>query len=184
MSDNLKRIFEKGKRTDFTLKVSGENICAHRIILETRSPVFAAMLNQDTKENQTGEVVIEDLDKSSIDALLAYIYSEDIGKFTTEKALSLYAAAEKYDIKNVKEVCVRFMLHNLSVEWVCDIIKFADLYNEEEVGRRAREYFSKNAGEILDSDKWRSFIRDSPHMGVELLSSIVKISLPNCEKDK
>lgn len=164
--------------------MSGENIGAHRIILETRSPVFEAMLKQDTKENETGEVVIEDLDKSTIDAILAYIYSGDIGELTTEKALSLYAAAEKYDIKNVKKVCVRFILHNLSVEWVCDIIKFADLYNEKEVGRRAREYFSKNAGEVLDSDKWRSFIRDSPHMGVELLSSIVKISLASCDKDK
>lgn len=184
MSDNLKEIYQKGKKTDFTLKVGDENIRAHRMILETRSPVFAAMLNHDTKENQTSEVCIEDLDKSAVESVLSYIYSGDIDDLTTENALSVYAAADKYDIKNMKEVCVKFIMHNLSAKWVCDVIKFADLYNEEGVGRRAREYFTENADEILDSDNWKSFIKENSLLGVELLSSIVKHTLPKTKKDK
>lgn len=184
MSENLKEIYKKKNKTDFILKVDSENLHAHRMILETRSPVFAAMLNHDTQENQTGEVSIEDLDKSAVDAILGYIYSGDIDNLTTKNALSIYAAADKYNIKNVKEMCVKFTLHNLSVEWVCDVIKFADLHNEEEVGRRAKEYFTENADKILDSDQWKSFIRENPLMGVELLSSIVKYSLPKTTKSE
>lgn len=170
VSDNLKEMYQKGKKTDFTLKVNGEIIRAHRMILETRSPVFSAMLNHDTLENQTGEVTIEDMDKSAMDDILCYIYSGDIDKLTTENALPLYAAADKYDIKDVKKMCVQFILHNLSAEWVCDIIKFAGLYNEEEVARRAREYFEENSGEILHSDKWKSFVKENPDIVLNFLT--------------
>lgn len=170
MSDNLKQIYEKGKRTDFVLKIGDESICTHRMILETRSPVFAAMLNYDTHENQTGEVSIKDMDKSAIDAILLYIYSGDIDKLMTENVISIYAAAEKYDIKNVKEMCVKFMLRNLSVEWVCDVIKFAYLYNEAEVSECVRQYFKKNSVKILQSEEWKAFIKESSEIVLNFLS--------------
>lgn len=163
-------MYQTEKKTDFTLNVNGEIIRAHRMILETRCPVFAAMLNHDTLENQTGEVTIEDLDKSAMDDILVYIYSGDIDKLTTENALSLYAAADKYDIKDVKKMCVKFILRNLSVEWLCVIIKFASLYNEEEIADRAREYFKGNAGEILHSDKWKSFVKENSDIVLSFLT--------------
>lgn len=70
ISDNLAEIYRKAKRTDCTMKVDGHNIRVHRMILETRSSIFAAMFNHDTKENQTGEIPIDDIEEKVMDAIV------------------------------------------------------------------------------------------------------------------
>lgn len=160
------------------MKVDGKNIGAHRMILEARSSVFAAMFNHDTKENKTGEVSIIDVDKSTMETILIHMYTGDIDNPTTENVLHLYAAAEKYDIKDIKEICSEFIIRNLSVEWVCDVIKFAELYQEEEIGRSAREFFKENARKVLKTEKWKTFAKENHAISVELLGSVLEAMLP------
>lgn len=174
----MKEIYEKGKRTDCSFKVDEDNIPAHRIILETRSPVFAAMFNHDTKENETGEIAIDDIDKDTIKDILEYIYSGDMKELKMEKALSAYAAAEKYDINNVKELCSEFIVRNLSVECVCDVIKFGELYQNEKIGLRAREYFKENVRKIIKTDKWTTFAKENHDISIELFGCVVTAFAP------
>lgn len=101
------------------------------------------------------------------------MYSGDFNELTTENALPFYAAADKYDIKDIKEICSEFITRNLSVDWVCDVVKFSELYQEEEISRRAVEYFKENAHEILKTKKWKKFAKENHDTSVELLSSVV-----------
>lgn len=174
----MRDTYVKAKRTDITLKVDGKNLDAHRMILEARSSVFTAMFNYDTKENKTGEVSITDVDKSTMEAILIHMYTGDIDNPTTENVLPLYAAAEKYDIKDIKEICSEFIIRNLSVDWVCDVIEFAELYQEEEIGRRAREYFKENARKVLKTENWKTFAKENHAVSVELLGYVVEAMLP------
>lgn len=148
------------------------------MILEARSPVFAAMFAHDTKENQTGEICINDLENSTIDYILKYMYSGDIERLSTENVLSVYGAAEKYDIQDIKDMCSEYIHRKLSVDWVCDVIKFAEFYQNEEISRRAREYFRENARKILKTEKWKTFAKENHDISVELLGSVVVALLP------
>lgn len=169
----MKGVYQKAEGTDCKLKVSEENILAHRMILKARSSVFAAMFNHDTRESQTGEVCMEDVEKKTLEAIVIYMYSGDIEELTTENVLSYYAAADKYDIKDIKGICSEFIRRNLSVEWVCDVIKFSELYQEDEISQSAKEYFKENAREILKSEQWKIFARENHDSSVELLGSIL-----------
>lgn len=159
------------------MKVDGKSIAAHRMILEARSSVFAAMFNQGTTENKTGEVSIIDVDLNTMYYILMYMYTGDIGNPTTENVLSLYTAAEKYDIKDIKDICSDFIISNLSVDWVCDVIKFAELYQDAEIGRHAREYFKENARKVLNTEKWKNFAKENHAISVELLGYVVQATL-------
>lgn len=181
VSDNLKEIYLKAKRADLLLKLDGGNIHAHRMILETRSPVFGAMFSHDTKEKQTGEICIEDMNKSTMESILIYMYSGQSSFFenlTTENAISIYAAAEKYDIKDVKETCLMFITQNLTVECICDVIQFTELYQVKELGHCARNFFKENASQILETEKWKTFAKENHDTGMELLGLLVKSLLP------
>lgn len=54
MTDDYLKMLKENVLTDFTIKVGEREIRAHRAILATRSPVFAAMLrHEDTNEAKT-----------------------------------------------------------------------------------------------------------------------------------
>lgn len=171
----MKDIYLKAKGTDVVLNVEGQKIKAHRMILESRSTVFEAMFSHDMRENQTGEVDIEDTDRVPFESVLFYMYTGDIGKLTPQNALDIYAVADKYYIKDVKEMCTTFIERNLSPEWVCDVIKFASLFQEQEIARQARKYFQENAAKILESDQWQTFSKENLEISMELLASVVKL---------
>ena len=57
----------------------GQEFPAHRVILASRSTVFAAMFNHaDLEENQKGRVEIPDVSGQVLEAFLAYLYSNDL----------------------------------------------------------------------------------------------------------
>ena len=174
LSDDFKEMYIKVKKCDFLFKVDGEDIHAHRLILENRSPVFAAMLSHDTKENQTGEVSIKDMDVIALEAILLYLYSGETKVLTSNNVYRIYAAADRYDIQDVKKMCSKYIIQNLSVESVCDVIKFAEMHHDEQMGNSAREYFKDNADKVLESKNWDTFVKENHNISVELLASIVK----------
>lgn len=174
ISDALREIYLKEKSCDIRLKVKRTIIRAHQLFLKTRSPVFHAMFYDATKINEEGEVFIEDVDFSTMEDLLLLMYSGDVNKLTCNNALSLFAAAVIFDIKDAKEMCSEFIMKNLSVEWVLDVIKLAKSYQDETIGLRCREYFKENAHKILETDNWKRFAVENPDFSVELLATTVK----------
>jgi speckle-type POZ protein len=61
MGADLGTLLASGSDTDCVFEVEGEEMRAHKIILEARSPVFRALLNSPMREGQEGRVVIEDM---------------------------------------------------------------------------------------------------------------------------
>ncbi|EFX88133.1 hypothetical protein DAPPUDRAFT_234893 [Daphnia pulex] len=92
----------------------GQKIGGHISILAARSPVFAAMFNnQPTK---TDPVSINDTQLDIFKELLHFIYSGRTRvPLTQDTACSLFTAAEKYDVTGLKEECTRFLLIQILV---------------------------------------------------------------------
>lgn len=185
MCFNLRDIYQKKKQTDILLNVEGERILAHKMILETRSLVFSAMFRHNMKENQTGEVDIKDINPKAFQSVLFYMYSGDLDyALSTEKALAVYAAADRYDIKELKQLCVLFIKQNLCEEWVCSVIEFADMYHEADTAQCARTYFKENVLKVIETESWRKFVKENHESSTILLESALKeLSLKNGSSD-
>ncbi|GFY69482.1 TD and POZ domain-containing protein 4 [Trichonephila inaurata madagascariensis] len=108
--------------SDLVLKIGNENLFVHKCILSARSCVFANMFKHNLKENLTNCLEINDLSPEVVKAMINYIYSGKIEDLNLEMAIQLYPAAEKYDIQDLKKICVNFIVSHLTEENVCDIL--------------------------------------------------------------
>ncbi|XP_046448819.1 uncharacterized protein LOC124197414 [Daphnia pulex] len=95
----------------FNFLLTSEQIGAHKSILSARSSVFAAMFRHDMQESNTGQVAIDEIERNVFYQLLHFIYSGRTSVPLTETtAQQLLIAADKYNVKDLKNECARFLL--------------------------------------------------------------------------
>ncbi|KAL6972378.1 Zinc finger and BTB domain-containing protein 7A [Sarracenia purpurea var. burkii] len=99
--------------TDVILIANGKEYPAHKTVLSTRSPVFAAMFASKMKEVENNRVEIEDIDDEVLENMLSYIYT---GRCENKLADKLLVVAEKYDLQMLKKICEDELIENLSLE--------------------------------------------------------------------
>jgi hypothetical protein len=92
--ENLEKLFESQKFSDFIIRVAGRDIEVHRSILFTRSSVFGAMLSHDTVETSSNVCEIKDFDYETIYEIIRFIYCGHVENLR-EMALKLLPAADK-----------------------------------------------------------------------------------------
>lgn len=119
--------------TDFELLTSDHVIIkAHKAILAAHSPVFCTMLQTDMEEAKTGKVNIPDFDSKNMKELLRFIYCNEVENLT-EIDRSLIFAAEKYQIEELKKVCIQSIIKSLTVENVIEALKMSELITKSEL---------------------------------------------------
>jgi len=143
---------ENGKIfSDVTLRCQGKSIQAHRFILCARSPVFCAMLTGDTLEASEGRVDMEDMDIYTLNEMLRFMYCDTLHKdFSVQDDLvSLFVAANKYNVKGLSSHCEELFCGQMNIENVCDIVTLADIYNSTSLKQHCMGFITKNAHHIL-----------------------------------
>jgi len=89
--------------TDVEFLVGEEAFGAHRSLLATRSPVFAAMFASGMEETATGQVRIEDTDPTTFQHFLKFLYTGMFEPCFLDR--ELFAVADKYQVDTLMELC-------------------------------------------------------------------------------
>lgn len=111
---------------DFHLRMmDGETLKASKLILSARSPVFLKMLTTDMEEASTNSVDIPDVDSQTMKELLRFIYCYKVQELN-EVVSDLLIAADKYQIAELKTICVDHITENLSQDNVVDVLVMTD----------------------------------------------------------
>lgn len=135
LSNQFEAMFNDDKYSDFTIITSdNEKIHVHRNILSARSVVFDTMLQTTMKENEFNEALINDIDGKSLVEFLRFIYSGKVQSFEGIAADLLYAA-HKYEIEDLKPLCVQHLCSNLNLTNVLDTLLISNLHSEEKFKR-------------------------------------------------
>ena len=96
---------------NFTVHIS------FQAILSARSTVFRAMFQHDMRESKSNEINIQDIDFNTVRDMVKFIYSGRL-KDLADKSDLLLAAADKYDIRDLKNICSQHLAANLSTDQV------------------------------------------------------------------
>ena len=72
------------------------------------------------EENRKSKVDIVDLDGETVHDMIMYIYSGKVGELEG-KATGLLSAAEKYDLRELKQMCETSLCENINTENVLGI---------------------------------------------------------------
>lgn len=142
----------------------GDNrVGGHIFILAARSPVFAAMFQHNLQETKTGQVVIKDIEKDTFTQLLNYIYSGETETPLTELGVdavqSLFLAADKYDIGDLNEECVHYLISSVNVNNAIKLMVFAHLHSIDELMEAALDFVARNHVEIFQLDDWATLVK-------------------------
>ena len=143
--------------TDVTLQVEGKEFKAHKVVLAASSPVFAAMFKEGTKEHQDNNVNIEDIDSDVFDVFLRFLYSGQVDQLA-EIYLDLFAAADKYDVQPLREICIHHMATNISVDNAVDVLALAERHSVEPIKSLALQFIKTNFANVVESDSWTSLL--------------------------
>ena len=101
---NFEKLFENVELSDITFNVCSQQFPAHKLILVTRSQVFAAMFQHPSKEKLSGVVDVPDIEPNVFKELLRYMYTGEVPlNRMDEVAIGLLATADKYLLENLKK---------------------------------------------------------------------------------
>ncbi|XP_055350565.1 protein maternal effect lethal 26-like [Paramacrobiotus metropolitanus] len=100
---------------DFCLESSdGQQFYTDMCILMAHSVVFEAMLSHDCVEKTSKYCRLTDIDGETVKILLEYMYGCETGKISPANAEKVLAAADKYDMKELRSFCEGVLTANIS----------------------------------------------------------------------
>jgi speckle-type POZ protein len=96
------------------------------------------MLTIDMMEKKSNTIQVDDIDGTTMNELLRFIYTQKVENLDTLASKILYAA-EKYDLPPLKSICVLKLIEQLSEQNVFESLVLADRFNEEKMLRDCME---------------------------------------------
>jgi len=172
MITDMERLLESGTLTDVTIKCENRIIECHKAILSARSTVFRAMFQHDMRENKSNEILISDIDFCTVRDMVKFIYSGRL-KDLADKSDLLLAAADKYDIKDLKNICCQHLAANLCVDQIVDILVLADIHKATELKNTAIAFLLGHKEEVFSQPDWKLKLKNHPDLLMEVLESTV-----------
>ena len=164
---------EKETISDVHFIVQNLKIAAHKAVLAARSPVFAAMFQNEMQENSSNEVVVTDMEPDALKQMLQFIYTGrcQIGAWTED----LFFAADKYDIKDLKEICEDELRMKLRVDNAIRFLIFSDLHRATKLKKKSISVINQNAVEVMKKPAWKDLIKTHPDLIAELYSNMFDV---------
>ncbi|XP_056002859.1 BTB/POZ domain-containing protein 3-like isoform X2 [Ostrea edulis] len=135
---------------DVTFRVGkeGKLVRAHKYVLSSRSPVFDAMLYGDLAESD--DIIVPDIEPSSFDALLRFLYCGDVD-FSADTITSVLYAADKYGVDDLVTKIKSYLDQNITKETVLIILESAKLFNLEDLLEKCEDFIESGPFPVLQS---------------------------------
>lgn len=148
-------------------------------MLSVRSDVFAAMFDNEMKENSENVVEITDIEPEVMEQMIEFIYTEDCPKMT-EMAEELLIAAEKYQIKQLKDICMQKLREGLTISNVSERLIFAEVHSASKLKECALMDISKQPLKVSKTEGWAFMKKHHP----SLISEAFDVLAARCEEEK
>lgn len=155
----LARMLDEGIHSDVTIKTAEGTLTAHKAVLSASSTVFQSMFLHDLREKESSIIDIEDMPLESCMTLLSYLYGTIKQQEFWKHRLALLAAANKYDIQDLKDACEESLLEDINSGNVLERLQEAWLYQLNKLKKGCFMYLF-DFGKLYDvRDEINSFFR-------------------------
>ncbi|XP_065203418.1 speckle-type POZ protein-like [Planococcus citri] len=170
--DGIETLFMSKDFSDVTLSVDKKVYPAHKSILVARSPVFKAMFSHEMKEKQSNCIELQDITFPAFREMLRYIYTGKVQNLSI-LAADLLAAANKYDLKNLKAICENELCEKLSQSTAVSTLMLADMHHAENLKKQALLYmkmYSYTLSMLSEEDR-NTLMKSYPHLLLEIIDT-------------
>lgn len=176
LAEDLGELWENSLFTDCSLVVAGQEIRSHKAILAARSPVFRAMFEHEMLESLTNCFEIHDIHLQVFKEMMAFIYTGKAPHLHSHSmATDLLAAADMYDLQDLKVMCEDALFSNISVKNAVPTLILADLHRAENLKTKAMDFIILHASEFSETMGWKSMVESYSHLVEEAFLSLASI---------
>lgn len=141
--------------SDVKFIICGKEFCAHKIMLSTKSEVFAAMFKHDMKDNLTSTIEVEDIGYEIFTEMCRYIYAAKINNMELI-AEDLYVAADKYALRELTDQCFDCLCEGLSNDNIIERLKFADIHSIDKLKTKAIDFLICHLKDIVHNPEFKA----------------------------
>ncbi|KAF7103980.1 hypothetical protein CFC21_104908 [Triticum aestivum] len=180
LQDHLAELLRSGMEADVTFLVSGKSFAAHKLILAARSPVLMAEFFGDMKETSSRCVEIKDMKAEVFEPLLYFIYTDSVLEFSlqhervTMLAQHLLAAADRYGLDRLKQICEGKLSDGISVDTAAITLALAEQHYCPQLKVKCVDFIVSTPAildAVLATDGYKHLEASCPMVLPELLKS-------------
>jgi hypothetical protein len=173
IANDLHKLVNDKKYSDFVFVVDNKEIFAHKNILSVRSKVFEAMFANDMIECHVNKCLIQDVEFEVFEELLTFIYTGKSPK-AYSMADKLIAAAEKYEILDLKEICEDIVFNCITNQNAIQSLITAGKYSAMKSIDKIIDFIVENLPLILKDStiEWKQFIVENPDLVLKIFEAL------------
>ncbi|XP_049769981.1 poly [ADP-ribose] polymerase tankyrase-like [Schistocerca cancellata] len=164
---DLGALLDAGEGAVVTLVAGETQLAAHRAVLAARSPVFQAMFQHDTLEASSGRVSITDVEGEVMRQVLSYIYTLQTPQLSGT-ARHLLAAADKYGLPALKDVCEQQVAAQLTTENAAAAAVLAVRHSCPKLTAAAVAFIKAHNFQVLATQGWADAMCSHPQELIEV----------------
>nr|CAB3494688.1 unnamed protein product [Digitaria exilis] len=163
---------------DVKFRVRKKTFSAHRSVLAARSPVFKKALLGPMKEGTTTSAIpIDDMEADVFEALLTFMYTDDLPDTIKEQeesaiAQHLLVAADKYNLERLKLICEDKLCKHIDSGSAATILALAEQHNCHGLKEACLDFLSTSTAlkQVMETDGFEYLTKNCPSILKELLS--------------
>lgn len=181
LGDDLVDLFLTGKGSDVQLLADEETFDVHRIILETRSPVFRALLNNSFKEGTERSIQIKEIKAPVLRALLHFTYSDSLPddletSMDCSFAQHLLEAADRFEMNRLRKICEQRLCLTIDIESAATTLTLAEQNRASDLKKVCLDFVGRNLQKILFTDGYQHMLKSCPQLQADILETVASFS--------
>lgn len=171
--DGFENLLTNEEFSDVTVTSNGKSFFLHKCILANSSNVFHAMFSNDISEKNQNTVEITDVRYEVLQEFFRFIYTGKVDKLM-EMVCELLIAAEKYDIKALKELCEETMCAELSEQNAIRYLDLAISNNAEKLQENTINFISLHLEDFIDDPEYEILHEQHPKLSLRIMKKSYK----------
>jgi hypothetical protein len=170
LMEDLRKLINNPSFADVTFLVENQPVYATRAHLAARSEHFRALFYGGMREASHMEehIVLPDVQHAIFLHLLEYIYTDSVGDVTSEMAMHLLIAAERFLLDRLKALCEDIIRKSVSCENVVSVMMLAKAHRADGLKDICMDFIISNEEKIKTTPAFRELIQE-PTLMYELL---------------
>lgn len=177
-------LLENMEGCDVVFNVAGEKFHAHKLVLTARSPIFRSEFIE-APDSDKQEIVVSDMEPKVFKAMLHFVYRDTLDEdeiiasssgssplVTDTLTAKLLAAADRYDLGRLRQMCESHLCKDISVNSVAHTLALADRYHASELKAICLKFVAENLAAVMRSDGFEYLKENCPTLQSELLKTV------------